>query len=234
MLAVPIVGNYYVFLALYFLRFRETNSLAELGLRPGSTKFAMSIFLGILTGIFFFLVYFGAYPERLFPAKSILIQFNVYFLFYALSGELIFRVWMLNSLLKMFRPGRAIVLSSLIYMLAMLSTIGTDSTTRLIGEIDPFLVLETIFQSLWNGVFLAFMYYKTKSIYGNILFLFISLIPQAYSTGGLAHRASDLSCYISLLGLLLFLSMLIVSSFKNSRKSGTIPQLSDAHVRENQ
>ena len=66
------------------------------------------------------------------------------------------------------------------------------------------------------GLILGLIYYKTRSIYGNILFLFISSIPEFYSIGGAVQSANDLSGLTSLGGLALLLILMAISW---SRKS---------------
>lgn len=218
-IAVPIVDIFYMLSAVYFLVFREKNGLAEIGLCPKKEQLTLSIMLGLLAGIFFFMIYIGAHPERKLPTWNSFFRFNLYFLFCVISEEMIFRVWVIHSLKTLFRPRYMILISSLIYMFAALATVGKDNITILTGRIDGLLVFETIFQSFLLGLILAYIYYKTKSIYGNILFIFISSIPQLYEINGLAHKVNSTSSYIALLGLLLFLLLIfILRSIKPSNQ----------------
>jgi len=222
-MAIPILGTLYILSAFYFLIFREKVGLDEIGLYPEKEQFTFSIILGLLAGIFFFMIYIGAHPNRMMPPLGNLIRFNLYFLFCALSEEMIFRVWIVHSLKKLFRTGHLILISSLVYTFASLATIGKDSATALTGQINEFLIVETLFHSFWVGLILTCIYFKTKSIYGNLLFVFISSIPQLYEVDGLVHKDNPISVYIAVFGLLLFLILVIFS--KLIKRSSPLSEL---------
>lgn len=220
MIAVPILGSFYVILIFYFLLVYERRKLNEIGLLPAKRHLALSLFLGLVAGTAFFLMTLGAYPLRKFPGWDIFLQFNLYYLFAALSGELVFRVWTILSLEKVFPPGRVVFLSTIIYTLATLATIGTDSTTMLIGQINKFTVFGTIFQAFWHGLILALIFRRTKCIYGNLLFLFIATIPQVYDINGAAQKGSFASACLSIIGLLIFFVLILFSKYIKSPTPG--------------
>ena len=221
LLVRPLLSIFLIVSVFIILILREKHSAEILGLHPEKTKLALSLIFGTIAGLFFLLVYIGAYPARSFPSNVKILQFNSYLLLTVISTEILFRAWVLAALNKLMRPTSAIILSSVVYTLASLSTIGHDSTTILAGQINTFLWLELIFRSFWNGLILGLIYYKTKSIYGNILFLFISTIPEFYSIGGAVQNANDLSGLISLGGLAL---LLVLTAISWSRKPARIAE----------
>lgn len=208
--AQPILGFFYILTIYYCFIKKESAGGIQLGLAPDRLKLAASLILGLVAGIFFFLVYFGAHPNRQFPGWPVFIYFNSYLLFISFSEELIFRVWAMNSFRRGFSIVGVIVLSATGYTIACFATIGRDLSSVVAGEIDPFLIFETLFRSFTIGLILAVLFLVTKSIYGNILFILISTIPIYYEKNGMAFKGNSISAILSLMFFAVFFLILII------------------------
>lgn len=206
---LPVLGVIYLSIFFFYLH-NEKLSLAETGLRPNRIKLTASIIFGFAGGIFFFMIYFGAHPNRGFPPWPEFIAFNIYFLFVSLAEELVFRVWALHSFRKAFNRIQAIALSATTYMLANLATVGRDLSSVVAGRIDLFLIIETVVRTFFIGLILAAIYVLTKSIYGNLFFITISNIPILYEIEGPAFQGNLISALISTIGFIIFTSFLIL------------------------
>lgn len=216
--AQPIIGFIYILVIYFSLLVRKKMKLSELGLRPNRVKFTVSLILGGLGGIFFFMVYFGAHPNRHLPPWSIVAYFNIYYIFFLFAEELIFRIWAINFFTRVLSLKWSILLSAVTYTIAALATIGRDPSSVVSGEIDFFIVFETIFRSMVIGTFLAGIYCFTKSIYGNIFFNLISTIPILYEENGHVTNGNLISALISVICFLIFLILVIINHQKRIKE----------------
>jgi membrane protease YdiL (CAAX protease family) len=219
--ALPVLGILYLFIFFTYLR-QEKLVLSTAGFKTSRLKQTASIILGFAGGIFFFMIYFGAHPNRGFPSWPEFVAFNIYFLFIILTDELVFRVWVLHSFRKAFSRGWALALSALTYMLANLATMGRDLSSVVSGRIDLFLIIETVGRTFFIGLILAGIYSLTKSIYGNLVFISISNIPILYEIEGPVFQSNPISAAISALGCIIFI-FLVISHVRAKKKAPAQP-----------
>jgi len=216
--AHPIINIILVLIAFHKVIRKDKATLADLGLTPDKIKLTLSLILGIIGGLFFFLAYFGAHPNRLFPPFKIFIFFNIYFLFFTISNEIIYRGWIIYSFQQGFSRIQSILLSALAYTIASVAVIGQDLSSVVAGQIDLFIIIEVALLSIIVGVILAIIFSFTKSIYGNIFFVIISTIPSLYDEVGPVLKGNFISAMLSLVFLFILL-VLIVHYYRKNLKS---------------
>ncbi len=196
-IVMPLVGFFLCSIALYQILIKEKRRFKAIGLRTDVVRATSSIVFGIVGGIFFFFVYFGAHPGRLLPPLKTLIFFNICNLFCIIANEIIYRAWTVFNFTKAFSNLHSILLSTLAYILINIATVGQDLTSIVGGVIDATIIIEIIFSSLIIGLFLNYLYTMTHCIYGNIIFMLISNIPIIYEKGGAAWQGNLASAIIS-------------------------------------
>jgi len=220
--ALPVAAIFYLSIVYYFFIINEGADLKALGLAPNKVKLTVSLIFGVVSGIFFFMVYFGAHPNRQFPNLITFVYFNLYFIFVAFADELFFRAWAIHNFQKSFTRGRSFVLSAIGYTIASLSVIGKDLSSVVAGRIDIFIILESIFRSFMIGLLLAAIFSFTRSIYGNIVFILISTIPILYEEDGPVFKGNPVSALIALFGFCFFV-LLLVFRYRKMKKKDTPP-----------
>lgn len=208
-IVLPGINILYLYLFFAWLR-REKLSLGSAGFKTSRLRLTVSIILGVVIGIFFFMIYFGAHPYRGLPDWPGLIAFNLHFLFLALVEELVFRVWILQSFRKVFSRWRALLFSALIYVLANFAMIGRDLSSVVAGRIDLFLIIETLGRTFLIGLILAGIYLLTKTIIGNLLFVAISNIPIFYEIEGPAFQSNFIAAALAVIGFIIFVVLVIL------------------------
>jgi len=208
-IALPAFGMLYLFIFFGWLR-REKLTLGAAGFKTSRLRLTVSIILGVVIGLFFFMIYFGAHPNRGLPDWPGIIAFNLHFIFLALIDELVFRVWILHSFRTAFSRWRALLLSTITYVLVNLAMIGRDLSSVVAGRIDLFLIIETLGRTFFIGLILAGMYLLTKCIYGNLLFMAVSNVPVFYEIEGPAFQSNLIAAVLAVVGLFLFVGLAIL------------------------
>lgn len=208
-IVLPVISLLLCFIALYQILIAEKRRLKAIGIKSDVIRATASIVFGIVIGILFFFVYFGAHPGRLLPPLDTLIYFNIYNLFSVIANEIIFRAWTMFNFKKAFSTLHSVLLSTLAYIFINLATVGQDLTSIVGGEIDATIIIENIISSLIIGIFLNYLYILTHCIYGNIIFMLISNIPIIYEKDGAAWQGNPASAIISAICLITFIVLLI-------------------------
>jgi hypothetical protein len=208
-LILPLTGLILCFIVFYQILITEKRRLKALGFKTDIIRGTTSIVFGIVAGIFFFFVYFGAHPGRMFPPLDTLIYFNIYNIFCIITNEIIYRAWTIFNFRKAFSIFQSIILSTLAYIFINLATVGQDMTSIVGGQIDATIIIEIILSSLMIGLFLNFLFMLTRCIYGNIIFMIISNIPIIYEKGNAAWQGNLISAIISGLCFIIMVVLII-------------------------
>ena len=182
-----------------------------LGILPGKSRSLWhGLLLGAVLGVFGFIMVRNGHAALVLPNFDVLLLFNIRYLFSLVILELVFRSWIWKFRKVASSTTAVYFFSALLYSIFMLSSIGSDPVSILVGKIDIYLLLLGFLMTFLKGLFLMFLYHVSGSIYPGILFVLLSTIPKNYEDGSLLFRGDMWTALIAIFGFILFLIMCII------------------------